>query len=129
LKSADILGGCVNNKIIPYCAIPIPLDTFKPETTSLLNGKWGCQSTEPGNQTVSSLSHDEDRVKSYCYYNDNCVGYYSDYGKDTFIATDAVPSSCADTDFNKSAYPYFNRKLKKRTILVLFFIIKFLILF
>ena len=112
-KSADILGTCLNNEAIPYCAIPISADAFGgKEQTNLPNGQWGCQSTELGNKTVWSSDNDEDRVKSYCYYNDNCVGYYINPEYTWFIATDTDPQTCTEMDPNKIGYPTFVKKLK-----------------
>ena len=94
---------------VPYCTMPLPQGTFFQENNP--DDMYGCQSTEIGDESAISSNDDEHRVKKYCYYNENCKGYYSN-GSDWYIATDKYPIVCDKSQNSGAGYPIFNRKLK-----------------
>ena len=102
-------SSCAWHNSVPYCTMPIPTGTFFQENNP--DDTYGCQSTEMGDESAISSNFDEHRVKKYCYYNENCKGYYSN-GSNWYIATDKYPSICDKSQNSGTGYPIFNRKLK-----------------
>ena len=78
---------------LDYCGQPVPSDAFNDPITNP-NASYGCQSTLPGQGTIVSSS-DLESIRTYCYYNDNCKGYYSN-GYSWGVATDIAPGECHD---------------------------------
>jgi hypothetical protein len=59
-ETRQLIHASDNNDNFLNYSKPIPFCT-RQNTIRII--KWVCKSTEPSNQTVSSLSHNEDRVK------------------------------------------------------------------
>jgi hypothetical protein len=90
-----------------YCARAIDPKAFTKIPNTQPDGLYGCISPEPGTDFAWASWSDQDKVKNYCYYNDNCVGYY-DNGGGWYVATNTDPLSCTKLPPNTSDNKYQN---------------------
>jgi hypothetical protein len=91
----------------PICARALPDGIFgTPQPNLRTDKKYGCQSSRKSPYGPSpdgddplvkacSSSHHEEKVANWCYYDDQCKGYYGDTTGSWFVSSDAEPN---DTD-------------------------------
>ena len=106
---------------INYCGVPLPSDAFKASVHNT-NGGWGCENIEPFNNVLGVAQPyinqknswgDEEPVKTYCYYNDNCKGYYANddgAGNRWYIASYDLPGDCPKAFIQGPNYSNFVEK-------------------